>query len=69
MEYRGAPRLSSLNSSLMLPLGDEMDAGVAAEADNEERERRETKEKRDSPVKSDRAPEKNLIRIGDCIDG
>lgn len=63
MEYRGAPRLSSLNSSLMFPLGDEMDAGVVAEADNEERE------KRDSPVKSDRAPEKNLIRIGDCIDG
>ena len=57
-----------------MPLGDEMDAGVAAEADNEERERREkreTKERRgrDSPVKSDRAPEKNLIRIGDCIDG
>ena len=63
MEYRGAPRLSSLNSSLMLPLGDEMDAGVAAEADNEEREMR------DSTIKSDRAPEKNLIRIGDCIDG
>lgn len=63
MEYRGVPRLSSLNSSLMLPLGDKMDAGVVAEADSEERE------KRDSPVKSDRAPEKNLIRIGDCIDG
>ena len=55
-----------------MPLGDEMDAGVAAEADNEEREereKRETKERRDSTVKSDRAPEKNLIRIGDCIDG
>ena len=64
------PLSSSLNTSLMSPLGEEME--LAADAENEERDRRETREereRRDVMEISDRAPEKNLVGIGDWIDG